>query len=45
MPPMGFKPATPASDVQQSLALDLSATGIGKPTEQFRPTSYLDIGI
>ena len=29
MPPAGFKPATPASDRQQTLALDRSGTGIG----------------
>ena len=29
MPPVGFKPAIPASDWPQILALDVSATGIG----------------
>ena len=29
MPPVALEPATPASDRQQSLALDRSATGIG----------------
>jgi hypothetical protein len=30
MPPLGFEPATPASDRPQTLALDHSATGLGK---------------
>ena len=30
MSPVGFEPATPASDRPQILALDLSATEIGK---------------
>ena len=30
MPPEGFKPATAASDRPQTIALDRSATGIGR---------------
>ena len=30
MPPVGFEPTTPASDRLQTLALDRSATGIGR---------------
>ena len=30
MPPAGFEPAVPASDRPQTLALDRSATGIGR---------------
>ena len=41
MPPAGFEPATPASDGQQTLALDRSATGIvGNQTPTVQSVAY-----
>ena len=37
MPPAGFKPAIPASDRPQTLALDSSATGIGWNRTRYLP--------
>ena len=39
MPPAVFEPATPASDRPQTLALDSSATGIGKRFPHFQENS------
>jgi hypothetical protein len=32
MLPVGFEPATPASERQQTQTLDRAATGMGRPT-------------
>ena len=39
MPPAGFEPAIPASDRPQTLALDLSDTGIGRNRTRDLPSS------
>ena len=42
MPPAGFKPAIPAGDRQQTLALDRSATGIGRFDHRTASSRYTD---